>query len=151
MEQTSSKDPVTLQHQYDYVCKLAMKYEKIDYQRECARFYKKELRFADLAAQEMLYRMDEYDVEKCWFQVMGYHIGVKDMLLAEALQSLPERKRDIILLYYYKDMTDAEIGRAMRLVSSTIQEHRQRSLKMLRQKMKGSTDEKRQKMRKKKR
>ena len=40
------------------------------------------------------------------------------------------------------DMTDAEIAREMNLVRSTIQEHRKKSLELLRQKMKGYADEK---------
>ncbi|WP_442346039.1 sigma factor-like helix-turn-helix DNA-binding protein [Gemmiger formicilis] len=40
----------------------------------------------------------------------GFDVLVKNELLAEALNALPERKRDIILLSYFLDMSDAEIG-----------------------------------------
>ena len=126
-----------------------------NYLREQARFYKfskNEIGLSSLNKQDLdgLVTIDEYEVENFWFDVMGYNIGVKDMLLAEALQSLPERKRNIVLLYYYQEMTDAEIGRKLKVVGSTIQEQRQRTLKLLRQKMKGTTkDEKIQKRYKK--
>lgn len=91
---------------------------------------------------DRLFLMDQYSVDNYIFQVLGYNIEVKDILLAEALQSLSERKRNVVLLYYYMDMTDAEIAREMNLVRSTIQEHRKKSLELLRQKMKGYADEK---------
>ena len=91
---------------------------------------------------DRLFLMDQYSVDNYIFQVLGYNIEVKDILLAEALQSLSERKRNVVLLYYHMDMTDAEIAREMNLVRSTIQEHRKKSLELLRQKMKGYADEK---------
>lgn len=155
MEHSSSADEISVQHQYDSLCKKAIRCEKIDYLREQARFYrfsKNEIGLSRLNEQELdgLVTIDEYEAENFWFDVMGYNIGVKNMLLAEALQSLPERKRNIVLLYYYQEMTDAEIGRRLKVVGSTIQEQRQRTLKLLRQKMKGTTkDEKIQKRYKK--
>lgn len=86
--------------------------------------------------------MDEYKVENHYFQVLGYDIEVKDALIAEALQSLTEKKRNVILLSYFMEMSDADIAREMNLVRSTIHEHRKRSLEMLKQIMEGSTDEK---------
>ena len=86
--------------------------------------------------------MDEYNLETHWFQVLGYDIEVKDALIAEALQNLTEKKRNVILLSYFLDMSDAEIARKMSLVRSTIREHRIRSLKLMKNIMEGSTDEK---------
>lgn len=48
--------------------------------------------------------MDDYGVENQWFQVLGYDIEVKDMLIAEALQALSEKKRDVVLLSYFMDI-----------------------------------------------
>ncbi|MEF2715126.1 MAG: sigma factor-like helix-turn-helix DNA-binding protein, partial [Bacteroides uniformis] len=44
----------------------------------------------------------------------------KNELLAEALNALPERKRDIILLSYFLDMSDAEIGELLNVVRTTV-------------------------------
>lgn len=85
--------------------------------------------------------MDEYDVENYCFQVLGYDIEVKDALIAEALQSLTEKKRNVILLSYFMEMSDAEIAREMNLVRSTVHEHRKRSLELLKNIMEGNTDE----------
>ena len=89
--------------------------------------------------------MDEYDLETCRFQVLGYDIEVEDALIAEALKNLTEKKRNVILLSYFMDMSDAEIAREMNLVRSTIHEHRKRSLELLKQIMEANTDEKKRK------
>ena len=68
-------------------------------------------------------------------RVLGYDIEVKDTLLAEAIQSLSENKRKVVLLSYFMDMSDADIARMMNLVRSTVYEHRKRSLELMKEMM----------------
>ena len=82
------------------------------------------------------------------FQVLGYDIEVKDALIAEALQTLTEKKRNVVLLSYFMDMSDADIAREMNLVRSTINEHRRRSLELMRKNMEESANEKKVKKQK---
>ena len=63
-------------------------------------------------------------------------------LIAEALQTLTEKKRNVVLLSYFMDMSDADIAREMNLVRSTINEHRRRSLELMRKNMEESANEK---------
>ena len=84
---------------------------------------------------------DEYDLESYKFQVLNYDIEVKDALIAEALTSLTKRKRDVILLSYFMEMSDAEIARKMKLVRSTVSEHRKRFLEILKDVMEEKADE----------
>lgn len=144
MRHSFSYDETTIRHQFDCLCKKVLRHEVIDHQRQRNCRLKHEILLSELSVNEMdrLFLMDQYSVDNYIFQVLGYNIEVKDILLAEALQSLSERKRNVVLLYYYMDMTDAEIAREMNLVRSTIQEHRKKSLELLRQKMKGYADEK---------
>lgn len=144
MEQSSSCDELTIQNQFDRICKLALKGEKVDYLRNINYRQKHEVMLSELSEKELnqLSIMDEYNVENHYFQVLGYDIEVKDALIAEALQSLTEKKRNVILLSYFMEMSDADIAREMNLVRSTIHEHRKRSLEMLKQIMEGNTDEK---------
>ena len=65
-----------------------------------------------------------------------------DRLCQMALKELTERKRNVILLSYFMEMSDADIAREMNLVRSTIHEHRTRSLEILRKIMEGIADEK---------
>ena len=41
-------------------------------------------------------------------------------MIAEALHTLTEKKRNVVLLSYFMDMSDADIARKMNLVRSTI-------------------------------
>ena len=61
-------------------------------------------------------------------QVSGFDVLVKNELLAEALNALPERKRDIVLLSYFLDMSDAEIGELLNVVRTTVFRHRKSAL-----------------------
>lgn len=143
MEQSSSYEQ-KIRHQFDRICKLALKGEMIDYIRHMDYRQKHEVMLSELPEKELnkLSVMDDYKVENYYFQVLGYNIEVKDALIAKALQSLTERKRNVILLSYFMEMSDADIAREMKLVRSTIHEHRIRSLTMLKQIMEENTDEK---------
>lgn len=143
MEQPSFEDEMTIRHRFDRLCQMAIKGEAINYYKHMDYRRKYEVTFSELSEKELsqFFTMDEYD-ENYRFQVLGYDIEVKDALIAEALQSLSDRKRDVILLSYFMDMSDAEIAREMKLVRSTIHEHRKRSLEILKEIMEGCTDEK---------
>lgn len=144
MEKSSSCYEQTIRHQFDRICKLALKGELVDYIRHMDYRQKHEVMLSELPEKELnkLSIMDEYKVENHYFQVLGYDVEVKDALIAEALQSLTEKKRNVILLSYFLEMSDADIAREMNLVRSTIHEHRMRSLEMLKQLMEGNDDEK---------
>lgn len=133
MRKSPSNDEMTIRNQFDRICKLALKNEAIDYHRHMAYRQKHEVMLSELTEyeQNQLYTEDEYGAENQWFRVMDYDIEVKDSLIAEALQVLSERKRDVILLSYFMDMSDAEIARKMNLVRCTVREHRVRSLELL--------------------
>ena len=73
---------------------------------------------------------------------MVLYPSLRDGLIAEALQTLTEKKRNVVLLSYFMDMSDADIAREMNLVRSTINEHRRRSLELMRKNMEESANEK---------
>lgn len=143
MEQSSSYDEKTVMHQFDRKCKLALKGETVDYERHLAYLRKHEILFSELSEQEMesLSVFDEYELEKSYFRAGGYDVEVKNALLAEALTTLTERKRDIILLSYFMEMNDADIARKLNLVRSTVHEHRTRSLEILKIMLEENADE----------
>ncbi len=142
MEQSSSYDELTVMHQFDRKCKLALGSEKKDFERHIMYRRKHEVLFCEMSEKESssLSVIDEYELEKCCFQACGYDVEVKDVLLAEALKTLTERKRDVILLSYFMEMSDADIARRLHLVRSTIYEHRTRSLELLKNMMEESVD-----------
>ncbi|MDO4554659.1 MAG: sigma-70 family RNA polymerase sigma factor [Lachnospiraceae bacterium] len=142
MEQSSSYKESTIRHQFDRICKLALKGEVADYHKHLAYRQKHETMLSELSKKEWseLFTMDDYSIENHCFQVLGYDIEVKDALIAEALHTLSEKKRNVILLSYFMEMSDAEIAREMNLVRSTIHEHRKRSLELLKNIMEESTN-----------
>ena len=125
MGKSSSNDELTIRNQFDRICKLALKGEAADYYRHIAYRQK----------HEVMFGVDKYTVENKCFRVLGYDIEVKDTLLAEAIQSLSENKRKVVLLSYFMDMSDADIARMMNLVRSTVYEHRKRSLELMKEMM----------------
>ena len=144
MEKSTYSDELTVRNQFDRICKMALKSEVTDYIRHLVYRQRYEILFSEMSKKELdqLFTMDEYNAESHCFQVLGYDIEVKSTLIAEALQTLTEKKRDVILLAYFMGMSDAEIAREMNLVRSTINEHRKRSLELLKKVMEESTDEK---------
>ena len=139
MEQSSSEKQSRIRKQFDSFCKTLLKNEMIDYERERSYRLKHEVSFSELT-QEELSRMtntDEYIVESEVFLVIDYDVEVKDELIGEALKYLPEKKRNVILLSFFMDMTDTEIAKHMNLVRSTIHHHRVSSLQALKKIMEG--------------
>lgn len=97
--------------------------------------------YDDYKRTEQAYQRQKYRYKAHYSLDAGDGIE-HDILFAEALQTLSEKKRNVILLSYFMEMSDAEIAREMNLVRSTIHEHRKRSLALLKNIMEGSTDEK---------
>ena len=114
----SSSDKERIQHQYDALAKKTLVGEAKSHRRTLAKRAAREVTFSDLSESELaqLFTTDEYKSDYFRFQVSGFDVLVKNELLAEALNALPERKRDIILLSYFLDMSDAEIGELLNVL-----------------------------------
>lgn len=140
MEQSSSYEKI--QHQYDTLAKKTLKGEARSYLRAIARRAAREVVFSDLGANDLnqLFLLDEYNAEYSIFQVSSFDIIVKDELLGAALTALSERKRNIVLLSYYLDMSDEEIAVLLNVVRSTIFRHRKNALEEIKRYMEGNAD-----------
>ena len=115
-------------------CKRTLKNEAINDHGEIKRRQLQEVSFSDLTPQEenQLYTYDayfEHDEAEKSFCVAGKEITAK--LLAEALHSLPEEKRETVLLYYFFDMSEREIAKFCNLSRTTVQSRRTSSMKLL--------------------
>jgi RNA polymerase sigma factor (sigma-70 family) len=144
MEQSSSNDKeTTIRHQFDNFCRKILIGEASNYRKELARRSRHEISFSELSETELdrLCVMDEYSTDYYLFQVMGYDVEVKDALIGEALEALSEKKRNIILMSYFMDMSDEEIGELMQLVRTTIYRHRTSSLNQIKKYMEGKADD----------
>ena len=125
-------------------CKRALKNEAMNAHRDTKRQQSREVTFSDLSPQEenQLYTCDQYfvndEAEKSFF-VAGREITAKQ--LADALHSLPEEKRQAVLLYYFFDMTDVEIAELMKIPRSTVQFRRTSSFELLKRFLEEKADE----------
>ena len=131
-------EPIRTQWQircaFNGFCKLALRREAMNAHRDTKQRQLREVTFSDLSPEEenQLFVCDEYfadnEAEQS-FVVGGKEITAK--LLAEALHSLPEEKREVVLLYYFFDMKDAEIAELMKIPRSTVQFRRTSSFELL--------------------
>ena len=81
--------------------------------------------------EAQLYTTDTYtfdEADKSFF-VAGKSFTAKQ--LADALHTLPEEKRKAVLLYYFFDMTDAQIAQHLNIPRSTVQFRRTSSYELL--------------------
>ena len=139
----SSSDKETIQHQYVAWAKKTLKGAAKNYQIELAKRAAREISFSDLSESELgqLFTIDEYKSDYFCFQVSGFDVNVKNELLAEALSDLSKMKRDIVLLSYFFGMSDAEIGKLLNVVRSTIFRHRKNALVKIKQYLEKKTDD----------
>lgn len=123
----------TVRHQFDSICRKVLRDESRNYKKRLARRAEKEINLSELSEAELgqLCAMDEYPSDSTFFDVLEYRVAVKDDRLAEALEALPSKKRDVILLSYFLDMTDTEIAEKLKVVGSTIHRRRTSSLEEL--------------------
>lgn len=125
----------TIKNQFDYICKRAMDDERKDYMKSLSRQSKREISFSDMGD----YIVNQFSVVDSYstdFQILtcnGFTVGVESDLLSEALRDLPDKKREIILLYYFMDMNDTEISELLKLNRSTVYRHRTSGLAFIKE------------------
>lgn len=127
------KDETSVRHRFDRLCQMALKGEAANYYKCMDNRRKHEIMLSELSKDELerLETNDRYFFENEHFMVLDYDIEVKNELLAEALKSLTDHRRNVVLLSYFLDMSDTDIAREMNIVRSTVNEHKKTSLKLL--------------------
>ena len=110
--------------------------EALNYLDELDRQREREVIFSELLKKDLdaLYCCDEYDMAD-YFTVMGRQVPVHNEWISMALKKLPVKKREIILMLYFLNMTEKEIADCLKLVQSTIHYHKDDYLRLLRKLM----------------
>lgn len=131
-----------IEKQFDYICKRAIKDEHKNYMKYLSRLSKKEMTFSDIGDYLVgqFSSEDKYSSDFSYFELNGTEIAVESIRLGEALESLSEKKKNIILFYYFLEMNDSEIAELMDLSRSTVNEHRHNALKLIRKFMKEDSE-----------
>ena len=119
---------------FNSFCKRTLKNESINAHKELRKRQAHEINFSDLTPKEenQLYTCEDFfteDKEEQTFFAGGKELSAN--LIADAIHSLPEEKRKAVLLYYFFDMSDAEIAELYQIPRSTVQYRRTRSFELL--------------------
>ena len=129
--------------EFNAYCKHALRNELIDALRERKSRERREVYFSDLSPHEekQLYTVDRYFVTEQEEAFCTGSLKITAKLLADALHSLPDEKRQAVLLYYFFSMTDAEIAEMMKIPRSTVQYRRTSSFELLKRFLEERADE----------
>lgn len=112
--------------------------------KEIARRAENEVAMSQLLDSELarLAVSDTYNIEEMTFSVNDEIVSVKDMLLGQAIASLPPMRREVILLSYFLGKNDPQIAKLLNLTPNTIRYRRQTTLQRLKEIMEALADEK---------
>lgn len=133
----SPSDKERVEHQFDRFCKVILVCEMKDYKRMLLRKMKKEIVFSEVMSiygydLENICATKSEEIDIYTTKVMGFDIEIKNMLIVEAVLSLTEKGRKIILMSFFLGMTDKEIGKMLHLGQSTVNYHKNNNLKKMR-------------------
>lgn len=127
---------------FDAFCKKVLRNEARDYLDEMERRKSREIPLSELPveAMEQLATYDSYFKDNA-FHILGCTVYVEDAELAEAIAALPKDKQEIILLFYFLEMSDYEIAQKLNMIRRSVTYRRTSTLKLLKQLIGGNTDE----------
>ena len=131
------------EQQFDAFCKSIIRNESIDAHRALSRKFTREVSMENNAFAELssLQTMDQYHPDAMLFWVQGKRIIVSDWALGQALRSLPPYRRDVVLLSYFMECSDAQIGKLLNMDTRTVCSRRTAALSRLRQMLEELADE----------
>lgn len=120
---------------FDSFSKSTIKKVSAYIHRRLATQAKREIELSVLPFQDFqkLCTEDTYqEEESVVFHVHGLPVIVHSSVLGQALFALPPKRRDIVLLFYFADRNEPQIGRLLNLDTSTINRRRNAALRLLR-------------------
>ena len=111
----------TVQCRFESCFKKVVRHVVKDYQRGLKRRKGKEVSFCELPeiVVDSLAVWDDYETDYTIFNVCGNDIRVLDDELAEALKKLSDQNRENLLMYYFLEMSDTDIGKLLNIDRST--------------------------------
>ncbi len=116
-------------------CRTVIHNEAINAHKQIAARAEKEIPLSALSHSELseLFYEDTYRPYRKTYFVQGNPVHVYDQPLGEVLQYLSPQRRDVILLTYFLDYSDADIARILRISSPTVSDRKNAALKKLRE------------------
>lgn len=132
-----------IEKEFDYICKQVIRDERKDYDRHLKRLSRKETSFSMIDDHHIkkMSTIDRKPSDYHTFSINGLPVQIKNDFLAEALEQMTGRKREVILLYYFMDLGTQQIADILHLNRSTIYRHRRDALEFIKKFMEGKTNE----------
>lgn len=132
-----------IEHQFDFICMRAMDDERKNYFLYLSRLAKREVSFSDIGDYlvNQFATTDSYSSDFQIFTLNDISVGIENDLLSEALKELPDKKREILMLFYFMDMSDSEIADLLKLNRSTVYRHRTSGLDLIKKFMEEENEE----------
>ena len=129
-----------IMYTFNGFCKTVIRFAALNAWRDRSRRRQKEISLEYLTEEKFypLGTTDEYfeaPYEEYPVTICGQTVILTNGELAAALLSLPERKREIIFLYFFGDYTQQEIGELYGRCRSTAWHHIHSALQMLHKEM----------------
>ncbi len=127
-----------LLNRFDFFCKKSIKFSNYELLAIEKRIYEKMVLYPEFNEKifPQLYTIDDYKIFKFIININNFEIAIENEILYRALMLLSEKKREIILLSFFMDMTDDEIGKQMLIPKSSVQYNRKSAINYIREKMK---------------
>ena len=133
MKPTSFEDAIRLQ--FDTLMKKVIDKMIKNYERSLRRRNKHEILFCELPPIMVanLAIEDDYGLETTVFEVNGEQVPVDGEELCNALKQLSERKRNILLMRYFLEMSDIEIAELLNITDRTSLRNRKSALQQMKE------------------
>ncbi len=134
---SSSDFELSVENQFDYLCKLGLTNEKRSYYKQNYNLSKKEVNFSEIGEYliNQIPILDTYSIDFNFIDVFGLSFGIENESLNQAIQTLSDKEQNIIALYYLFGFNDVEIGTILSLERSTINRHRHKILPLIKKVM----------------
>ena len=131
MKPSSFESAVRLQ--FDCLIRKVVDRTVKNYNKELARRAEHEAALCEMPPDsDRLISLDEYPCDFTAFHVYGTEVRVYDEQLCEGIKRLNEKRRSILLMSYFLEMTDAEIAEVFEMERFSVCRNRHQTLKLIR-------------------
>jgi RNA polymerase sigma factor (sigma-70 family) len=135
----SIDDKLRIRQQFDCFCKKVLRFEVCTIRRKRAIQAAREVAFSDLTEGQIsgLQTVDEYPSDMTVYKIFNFAVEVRNDTIAAALDRLPIKKRNVILLVFFWGMSNKEIAKLYGNDRGTIYHHKITALRLLKNILKG--------------
>ena len=119
----SPSQKTSIRYQFEVFCKKVIRGERCDYLRQVLRRADQEVSFSDMPFDTLLRigMSDDYPSSHYVFETQGHQISIADERLGEALSQIESAGRNLLLLAYFLDLNDREIGALLGIIQRRCQ------------------------------